>query len=137
MEYALHKNLKLDLMTGNNDAGQTETNLSLNYRAALPDVLSAKGDKQTPQFMRFDITGINSGQYQVIWSTDLVTKGQIYVLDSIGNTLQSFAETTPPSYDHESVIDASKINTSFFVKILASYLNGNQAVTVSTVLNPQ
>ena len=129
---------QFSLSTGGNDNGQTETKLSLNYHAALPDIMSAQpGDKQTPQFTRFDIIVLGLNKYQLNWQTDLVTKGQIYVLDSTGNTLQAVAEKTQFAYDHQMVIDASKINTDFFIKILESCLNGNQAVTVSNVLKPQ
>lgn len=126
---------------GVNDNGQSETKLALNYRAISPDLLDMEsaqpGYKQTPKFLRFEITGINSGQYQVNWQTNLATKGQLYILDSTGNTLQAAAETTPFSYDHQMTVDASTINTGFFIKILATYLDGSQAVTVSNVLKPQ
>lgn len=125
------------LVTGANDHGQAETNLGLNYQA-MPDMMNAQpGDKQTPQFLRLDVLEIGLGKYQINWSTDLVTKGQLFVLDSNGNTLQAVAEKTQFAYDHQMTIETSTINTDFFVKVLVSYLNGNQAVTVSNVLKPQ
>jgi hypothetical protein len=124
--------------TGANNNGQPEMKLGLNYQAMAPDMEHGQPvEKQVPQFIRFDIVGFNSNQYQLNWQTDLVTKGQLFVLDSTGNTLQAIAETTPFAYDHQMVIDASKISTNFFIKILATYLNGNQAVTVRNVLKPQ
>jgi len=117
-----------------NNNGQAEGKLK--YQEG--HLFNAMSDvKQTPQFMRFNIIGVKPGQYQVTWATNLVSQGQLFILDSTGNTLQAAAETTPPAYDHQMVIDASTINTDFFIKILATYLNGNQGVTVSNVLKPQ
>jgi len=124
-----------------NDNGQTETKSALNYRAISPDLLDMEPGqpvkKQVPQFLRLDVLEIESGKYQLNWQTNLATKGQIYLLDSTGNTLQAIAESTSFTYDHQMTIDASIINTDFFIKVLATYLNGNQAVTVSNVLKHQ
>ena len=120
-----------------NDNGQAETKLGLNYQASLPDVMSAEpGDKQIPKFLRFDTFQIGLNKYQLNWQTDLVTKGQILILDSTGNTLQALSEKTDYAYDHQMVIDNTPANPGFLFKLVATYLNGNQAVTITQPLNP-
>ena len=120
-----------------NNNGQTETKPGLNNYQILDMEPGQPVEKQVPQFIRLDVLEIGLNKYQVNWQTNLATRSQVYVLDSTGNTLQAIAESTSFTYDHQMTIDDSTINTDFFIKVLATYLNGNQAVTVSNVLKHQ
>ena len=137
LEYDLRKNLKLDFMTGGNDNGQEETKLGLNYRAMLPDIMSAQpGDKQTPKFLRFDILEIGLGKYQLNWQTDLVTKSEVSVLDENKNVVQNIVEKGQHAYDHELVLDKLNPQEAYQVQITTKYLNGNEAVSIKDI-SPQ
>jgi hypothetical protein len=126
-----------DFGTGVNEDAHYESNLKLNYQAQLPDLISAgKDDQQPPQILRFNVFKFELTKYQLNWETNLVTKGQVFVLDSTGNTLQALAEKGQYAYDHQMNIDTSQINTGFLFKLVATYLNGNQAVTITQPLSP-
>ena len=134
LEYELRKNLKLDFMTGGNDNGQEETKLGLNYRAMLPDIMSAqKGDTQTPKFLRFDITEFGLGKYQLNWQTDLVTKSEVKILNESNDVVQDIVEKGQHAYDHQLVVDKLNPQETYDVQIISRYLNGNEAVSVKSI----
>jgi hypothetical protein len=134
LEYELRKNLKLDFMTGGNDNGQDETKLGLNYRAMLPDIMSAqKGDTQTPKYIRFDITEFGLGKYQLNWQTDLVTKSEVKILNENKEVVRDIVEKGQHAYDHELVVDKLNPQETFDVQITSRYLNGNEAVSVKNI----
>jgi len=134
LDYALRKDLKLELMTGDNDNGQNETKVSLGYKAMLPDVMHAdKDDKQTPKFLRFDILEVGLGKYQLNWQTDLVTKGEIKVLNENKDVIQDIREKGQHAYDHQIMINKLNPEESFNVQINAVYLNGNEAVSIKNM----
>ncbi len=137
LDYELRKNLMLDFMTGDNDNGQNETKLGINYKAMLPDIMSAqKGDSQTPKYMRFDITEFGLGKYQLNWSTDLVTKGEVQIRDEDKNMVQDVMERGQHTYDHQLVVDKLNPQKAYQVQIISKYLNGNEAVSVKNI-DPQ
>jgi hypothetical protein len=134
VEYGLTKNLKFDVMTGGNDNGQDETKLGLNYSAQLPDVMSAQpGDKQVPKFLRFDILDIGLGKYQINWQTDLVTKGEVKIMDEDKSVVKDVVEKGQQSYDHQIVVDKLNPELVYQVLISAKYLNGNEAVSMQGI----
>jgi hypothetical protein len=137
LDYELRKNLMLDLMSGDNDNGQNETKLGLNYKAMLPDIMSAqKGDNQTPKYMKFDITEFGLGKYQLSWSTDLVTKSEVQIIDEDKNVVQDVVEKSQHAYDHQLVVDKLNPVEAYQVQIISKYLNGNEAVSIKTI-DPQ
>jgi len=134
LEYDLQKNLKLDFTTGGNDFGQAETKLGLNYRAMLPDIMSAqKGDTQTPKYLRFDVTEFGLGKYQLNWSTDLVTKSEVRILDENKDVVQDIVEKGQHTYDHQLVVEKLNPTEAYQIQIISKYLNGNEAVSIKSI----
>ena len=124
----------VSLNTEQNDSSNNP-DLAYNTRSVEgvpPDVQNTK-----PIFNQFETIKIGPDKYQLNWETNLVTKGQILILDSTGNTLQAITENTPFAYDHQMMIDTSNVNADFSIKVLVNDLNGNAAVTFSNILKHQ
>jgi hypothetical protein len=135
LEYGITKNLKAYGMTGGNDNGQDETKVGLSYSAQLPDVMSAQpGDKQVPKFLRFDILDIGLGKYQINWQTDLVTKGELQIINANKDVVKDIVEKGQHAYDHELVVDKLNPEEEYQVLITTKYLNGNEAVSVKSIV---
>ncbi|HTA76846.1 MAG TPA: hypothetical protein VK791_06805, partial [bacterium] len=134
LEYGITKNLKAYGMTGGNDNGQDETRVGLSYSAQLPDVMSAQpGDKQVPKFLRFDILDIGLGKYQINWQTDLVTKGELQIINANKDVVKDIHEKGQHAYDHQLVVDKLNPEEEYQVLITTKYLNGNEAVSVKSI----
>jgi hypothetical protein len=108
--------------------GSYEDLAGLNKNTA--SALSGKNKKLN--ILKFEPILQTGAQCKLSWETDLVTKGQVFVLDATGNTLQAQSETGQFAYDHQMSIDVSKVNSNFLIKLLVNDLNGNQAVTFSS-----
>src|SRR5665213_1596804 len=137
MDYELRRNLKLEGMIGDNDYGQNEIKLGLNFKTMLPDIMSAqRGDTQTPKYLGFEITEFGLGKYQLRWSTDLVTKSEVQILDENKNVVQDVVEKSQQTYDHQLVLEKLNPQKAYQVQIISKYLNGNEAVSIKNI-DPQ
>jgi hypothetical protein len=134
LQYELRKNLTLNVMTGSNELGQQDTNLSLNYSASLPDIMSPKpGDTTLPKFVRVDVYPVGLGKIQVNWETDKVTRCEVKVIDAEKQVVHVEAEKGQQTYDHQTVIENLDPEANYQLKITAEDLNRNQGVTVYQV----
>jgi hypothetical protein len=134
IEYDLNKHLSLNGMTGLNDNGQSETKVGVNYRAMLPDIMGPKqGDKDAPNFVRYDVYAIGLGKFQINWETDKVTRGEVKVFDDNNQIVKDVVEKGQHSYEHQVIVDKLSPDDPYEIQITVKDLNGNQAVKTQKV----
>ncbi len=127
LQYDLNRNLSFNATTGENNIGQEETQVGIQFQEALPDIMQPKrGDKDRPRFMRLDATSIGPGKFHVVWETDKVTQCEVRVMDLEGKVVMDNVEKKQDAYDHAIEITGLDPTAPYQLEILAKDLNQNE-----------
>lgn len=134
LDYLITPKLRASGSYGSNDVGQQEARVELGFTTELPDIKTPKlGDKEKPNFERYDIYPVGPGKYSVLWTTDKVTKNTLTVLDGSGKEVQVKVENKDFEYRHEMVVEGLEPDSDYDFQVLAKDLNGNTRVVTKRV----
>lgn len=119
---------------GQNDLGQQVAQVGVGFTAELPDIKGPKkGDKEKPNFERFDVYPVGPGKYSVLWTTDKVTKNTLTILDTEGKEVQVKVENKDFEYHHELIVDGLAPDADYDFKISAKDPSDNTRAIIKRV----